>query len=70
MNRIVKVVQELKPPLLMVLVQVAYTGNTLIAKLAISDGMSISVYSAYRHILGAAFTFFLALIFERWIHTP
>ncbi|KAK7368756.1 hypothetical protein VNO80_10786 [Phaseolus coccineus] len=65
MNRIVKVVQELKPPLLMVLVQVAYAGNTMIASLAISDGMSIRVYSAYRHTLGAAFTFFLALIFER-----
>jgi len=65
MNRIVKVVQELKPPLLMVLVQVAYAGNSVIAKLAISDGMSIRVFSAYRHIFGAAFTFFLALLFER-----
>ncbi|XP_014490060.1 WAT1-related protein At1g68170-like [Vigna radiata var. radiata] len=65
MNSIVKVVQELKPLLLMMLVQVAYTGNTVIASLAITDGMSIRVFSAYRHIFGAFITFILALIFER-----
>jgi len=65
MNVIVKVVQELKPPLLMVLVQVSYAAHTVISSLAISDGMSIRIFSAYRHIFGAIFTFFLALIFER-----
>ncbi|XP_027922033.1 WAT1-related protein At1g25270-like [Vigna unguiculata] len=65
MNRTVKVVQELKPPLLMMLVQVAYAGNTVIASLAITDGMSIKVFSAYRHIWGAAITVILAFIFER-----
>ncbi|XP_052727464.1 WAT1-related protein At1g25270 [Vigna angularis] len=65
MNHIVKVMQELKPPFLMMLVQVAYTGNTVIASLAITDGMSIRVFSAYRHIFGAVITFILAFIFER-----
>ncbi|KOM31284.1 hypothetical protein LR48_Vigan01g083900 [Vigna angularis] len=66
MNHIVKVMQELKPPFLMMLVQVAYTGNTVIASLAITDGMSIRVFSAYRHIFGAVITFILAFIFESY----
>ncbi|XP_047147631.1 WAT1-related protein At1g25270-like [Vigna umbellata] len=65
MNRILKVVQELKPLLLMMLVQVAYTGNTVSTSLAITDGMSIKVFTAYRQIFGAAITIILALIFER-----
>ncbi|KAL9329117.1 hypothetical protein ACSQ67_004120 [Phaseolus vulgaris] len=67
MNRIVKVVQELKPPLLMVLVQVAYTGNTLIAKLAISDGMSISKEQAKVDMEGAGDDIFLRIIWREFI---
>ncbi|WVZ22510.1 hypothetical protein V8G54_001054 [Vigna mungo] len=66
MNHIVKVVQDLKPPLLMVLVQIAYAGNTVIASLAITDGINIRVFSAYRLIFGAVITIILALIFESY----
>ncbi|XP_029124732.1 WAT1-related protein At1g25270 isoform X2 [Cajanus cajan] len=60
-----KLVQELKPSLLMVLAQVAYASANVLYKLAINDGMSIMVVTAYRHIFGAAFSLSLALIFER-----
>ncbi|TKY59546.1 WAT1-related protein [Spatholobus suberectus] len=60
-----KVVQESKPALLMVLTQVAYASANVLYKLAINDGMSIRVVTAYRHIFGAAFSLSLALIFER-----
>ncbi|TKY59545.1 WAT1-related protein [Spatholobus suberectus] len=51
--------------LLMVLTQLAYASANVLYKLAINDGMSIRVVTAYRHIFGAAFSLSLALIFER-----
>ncbi|KAL2571211.1 hypothetical protein AAZX31_18G277600 [Glycine max] len=65
MNLTWKLMQELKPTLLMVLVQVSYAFSSVLYKLAINDGMSLRVLSAYRLIFGAAFSFSLALIFER-----
>ncbi|RZC12127.1 hypothetical protein D0Y65_012078, partial [Glycine soja] len=50
-----KVMQELKPVLLMVLVQLGYASTSILLKFAINDGMSIRVIVAYRHIFGAAF---------------
>ncbi|KAG4922982.1 hypothetical protein JHK84_051838 [Glycine max] len=70
MNLTWKLMQELKPTLLMVLVQVSYAFSSVLYKLAINDGMSLRVLSAYRLIFGAAFSFSLALIFERCIHSP
>ncbi|KAJ1402301.1 EamA domain [Sesbania bispinosa] len=60
----------LKPVLLMVFVQVAYATGNLIYKLAINDGMSISVITAYRLIFGLVSSLFLALIFERKSRPP
>ncbi|XP_027921867.1 WAT1-related protein At1g25270-like isoform X2 [Vigna unguiculata] len=58
-------VQDLKPVVLMVLVQIAYSSVNVLYKLAINDGMSIRIVTAYRLIFAVAFTFSLALIFER-----
>ncbi|KAK7400264.1 hypothetical protein VNO78_11467 [Psophocarpus tetragonolobus] len=65
MNEVWKVVQDLKPVLLMVLVQIAYSSVNVLYKLAINDGMSIRIVTAYRLMFAVVFTFSLALIFER-----
>ncbi|XP_027347580.1 WAT1-related protein At1g25270-like [Abrus precatorius] len=65
MNVVQKVVQDFKPVLLMVLVQIAYASVNVLYKLAINDGMSIRVVIAYRLMFAVVFTFSLALIFER-----
>ncbi|KAL2343731.1 hypothetical protein Fmac_005016 [Flemingia macrophylla] len=54
----------------MVVAQVAYASANVLYKLAIKDGMSISVVTAYRHIFAAAFSLSLALVFERCINSP
>ncbi|KAL2343732.1 hypothetical protein Fmac_005017 [Flemingia macrophylla] len=65
MKNVRKLVQELKPGLLMVLVQVVYASVNVLYKLAINDGMSIRVVTAYRLMFAVVFTFSLALVFER-----
>ncbi|KAL9297522.1 hypothetical protein ACSQ67_023418 [Phaseolus vulgaris] len=60
-----KVMEEWKPSFLMVLVQLGYAATSVLVKLATKDGMSVQVLTAYRLIFGAAFSFSLALIFER-----
>ncbi|KAG5016051.1 hypothetical protein JHK85_022187 [Glycine max] len=64
MKGICNVLHGLKPVLLMVLVQIAYTAVNVLFKLAINDGMSVKVATAYRLTFGSAFTVPLALISE------
>ncbi|KAJ1434973.1 EamA domain [Sesbania bispinosa] len=59
------VLHGLKPVLLMVGVQIAYAAVNVFYKLAINDGMSVKVATAYRLAFGSAFTVPLALISER-----
>ena len=63
-----KEVDALKPIMLMVMVQVAYAGSTVIFKLAVMDGMSMPVAIAYRYIFASIFTIPVALLFERFLH--
>ncbi|KAG5154765.1 hypothetical protein JHK82_012734 [Glycine max] len=65
MNDVRKLVQDLKPVFLMVSVQIAYSSVNVLYKLAINDGMSIRVVTAYRLMFAVVFTSSLALIFER-----
>ncbi|AES63365.1 putative EamA domain-containing protein [Medicago truncatula] len=58
-------VHGLKPVILMVLVQIAYAAVNVLYKLAINDGMTVKVATAYRLAFGSAFTVPLALISER-----
>ncbi|ESW20450.1 hypothetical protein PHAVU_006G210300 [Phaseolus vulgaris] len=62
---VMNAMHELKPVLLMVLVQIAYSAVNVLFKLAINDGMSVKVATAYRLAFGSAFTVPLALISER-----
>lgn len=59
------VLHGLKPVMLMVLVQIAFTAVNVLYKLAINDGMSVKIATAYRLAFGSAFTVPLALISER-----
>jgi len=70
MRDIRKVVHGLKPALMMLMVQIAFASVNVLYKLAINDGMSVRVLTAYRLIFAAATTIPLALIFERSLIAP
>ncbi|XP_058752254.1 WAT1-related protein At1g25270-like [Vicia villosa] len=55
----------LKPALMMLTVQIAFASLNVLYKLAINDGMSVRVLTAYRLIFAVATTIPLALFFER-----
>ncbi|XP_050208915.1 WAT1-related protein At1g68170-like [Mercurialis annua] len=65
MMKICKWMHELKPVLLMVIVQFCFAGINVFYKLAAYDGMSLKVLIAYRFIFAILFLIPLALIFER-----
>ncbi|KAJ9158860.1 hypothetical protein P3X46_024404 [Hevea brasiliensis] len=65
MRYISKVQNELKPVMLMVLIQFSYVGMNIFYKLAANDGMNLRVLVAYRWFFSTAFVAPLAFIFER-----
>lgn len=65
-----KILGELKPVVLMVLVQIAYAAANVFYKIATNDGMSVRVVTSYRLMVGAVFCIPLALVLERFIHVP
>ncbi|KAJ8754948.1 hypothetical protein K2173_015460 [Erythroxylum novogranatense] len=65
MVQVGNLIDGLKPTLMMVVVQVVYSGTNVLYKLAAADGMSLTVIPAYRFIFAAAFITPLALIVER-----
>ncbi|KAI4296297.1 hypothetical protein L6164_036265 [Bauhinia variegata] len=65
MKDIWNVVNGLKPAMLMVVVQITFSSVNVIYKLAINDGMSVRVATAYRLIFATAFTVPLAIVSER-----
>jgi len=60
------VVHALKPVLLMVLVQVANAWVNVLYKLALNDGMNLSIIVAYRYVFATAFISPLAFLIERF----
>lgn len=56
-----------KPTLLMILVQITLAFVNIGYKLALNDGMPLSVLVAYRFIFGAAFIVPVAFFVERFI---
>lgn len=62
----VLVCKELKPHLLMVLVQVGYTFLYFITEASFNHGMSPYVYVTYRHIVAAVVMFPFAYFLERY----
>ena len=65
MGSLKNVLEGLKPVVVMVMVQAAYAGVNLAFKLAINDGMSMRIATAYRLQFASAFTLLLALLLER-----
>ncbi|XWS55190.1 hypothetical protein CRYUN_Cryun10bG0153300 [Craigia yunnanensis] len=65
MGRIGNLVDGLKPPFLMVLVQVIFAGINMMYKLAANDGMNLRIIIAYRFIFATFVMVPLALILER-----
>ncbi|KAJ4847367.1 hypothetical protein Tsubulata_018009 [Turnera subulata] len=65
MGRIFKVLHGLQPVMLMMVVQVAYTGMNVLYKLVANDGMNLRILIAYRLIFATAFMVPVALILER-----
>ncbi|RDY08287.1 WAT1-related protein [Mucuna pruriens] len=59
------VASNVKPVLLMIVVQILYAVVNIMIKLVADDGMSLSVFNVYRFIFASAFLVPLALIFER-----
>ncbi|KAL4302193.1 hypothetical protein GQ457_10G023460 [Hibiscus cannabinus] len=64
MRQIIKILHELKPATLMVVVQVVFAGLNVLYKLAASDGMSLRIIVAYRFLFASAVMVPLALIIE------
>ncbi|OIW03834.1 hypothetical protein TanjilG_30110 [Lupinus angustifolius] len=60
-----KVLARLKAPFLMVVVQVAYAGVSILYKLVANDGMNLSILMAYRFLFASAFIVPLAFLVER-----
>ncbi|XP_057803277.1 WAT1-related protein At1g68170-like [Salvia miltiorrhiza] len=58
-------VHELKPTLIMILVQIILAVATICYKLAMNDGMRLPVLVAYRFMFGAAFILPVAFFVER-----
>ncbi|XP_058734012.1 uncharacterized protein LOC131605702 [Vicia villosa] len=65
MKGIYKSLEGLKPVMLMLFVQISSAAVNIITKLAINDGMSMTVATAYRFIFASAVTVPLAIIFDR-----
>ncbi|KAK7363204.1 hypothetical protein VNO77_05336 [Canavalia gladiata] len=65
MKEMLSVLERVKPDMLMVFVQVSLAAVNVIYKIAINDGMSMRVATAYRLIFASAFTVPLALFFDR-----
>ncbi|XP_054801111.1 WAT1-related protein At1g25270-like [Prosopis cineraria] len=65
MTAVWNVVEGLKPAILMVAVQIAFTALNVMYMLAVDDGMSLRVAVAYRFIFATAFIAPLALVLER-----
>lgn len=70
MKGLCNLLQGLKPVMLMVFVQIACAAVNIIYKVAINDGMSMRVATAYRLAFASAFTIPVALIFDRSMSSP
>jgi len=61
----VEAIGNVKPVLLMILLQTLYAVVNIMLKIVADDGMSLSILVAYRFIFATAFIVPLALIVER-----
>ncbi|XP_028801003.1 WAT1-related protein At1g68170-like [Neltuma alba] len=65
MGEVCKVLEGLKPAMLMVVLQLTYAGINVLYKLAVNDGMNLRIVIAYRYIFATIFIAPLAFFLER-----
>ncbi|KAI9087198.1 hypothetical protein K1719_030833 [Acacia pycnantha] len=65
MADVLRVAEELKPALLMTVLQLSYAVANVLYKLAVNDGMNVKIIIAYRYIFAAVFLAPIALFLER-----
>ncbi|XP_028783129.1 WAT1-related protein At1g68170-like [Neltuma alba] len=65
MGEVCKVVEGLKPVMLMVVLQLTYAGINVLYKLAVNDGMNLRIVIAYRYMFATVFIAPLAFFLER-----
>lgn len=58
--------EEMKPAMVMVVVQILFAGMNVLYKLVANDGMNLRILIAYRMMFAAAFMIPIALVFERY----
>lgn len=58
---------ELKPYLAVFIIQLIYSGLTLLSKAAFNGGMNTCVFISYRQLTGTVIMVPLALILERYV---
>lgn len=61
-----KAMEEMKPAMVMVVVQILFAGMNVLYKLVANDGMNLRILIAYRMMFAAAFMIPIALVFERY----
>ncbi|XP_045803008.1 WAT1-related protein At1g25270-like [Trifolium pratense] len=65
MSSIFNLIDGIKAPILMVLIQIAYAVNTILYKLVANEGMSLCVLVAYRYLFASIFMVPLAYFVDR-----
>lgn len=60
-----QIMGEIGPYLAVIIIQLIYSGMTLLSKAAFNGGMKTSVFVFYRQIIGTIILVPLAFIFER-----
>ena len=66
MGKMSKILQGLKPAMVMVVVQTAFAGMNVLYKFAANDGMSLRIITAYRFVFAVPVMVPLALLVERF----
>lgn len=64
-NNICNVIHELKPTILMVIVEIIMGVNNVLYKLAVNDGFDLRILVTYRFVFATAFMVPVALFVER-----
>ena len=64
-GKLICLLEEMKPTIAMVMVQIAWGGINVLYKLAKNDGMSMKIMIAYRMIFATASMLPLAFFLER-----
>lgn len=62
------IVNALKPPMAMVLLQLIFAAINVMYKLAANEGMNLKIIIAYRFMFATVVMLPFAVVFERYVH--